>query len=569
MLSQYPMMPAVAFIILPTLFLRGIFLPIPSEAAPWYHEHMAGDIRSYWKSVLLCGTSLWMGITFGAALLGGKPLREKVLPALLAAAAIATVMSVLLSPYPQTSWIGFTLHYEGAFALFAYLLALWYFSEMITVPGGAVWLLRTLGLVATINAVIGATAGFGHNLWETDLGHWLMGVSDVPVTHYFAGSRMAAGTVFQPNHYGMLMATLGSVALAMTFYETRWWRVAWGAVLTGSVLALVFSQSRAAVLVFLAVSMVYLGNRFIRKRNWRRPKITVVIPVAAIVILLLALPSVRSAIANLAKRTVTLSFAYKKDYLVKALGLKDNIVRLRLENATFILARRDASSWFFGREGEAALRIVAAEGERGGWSTARLPEVESELSWRPQGNVRLHGPDLDVYFFSTINQLYVADTNQRLYPELAMSAYQPNGWEGLFSGRGYIWTRTLEIFRRNPWFGTGPGTFAMAYPNDDLLNKYRFSQNLDEDKGHGIWASFLVQLGLIGVILYTLPVVYIAFACWRRGGALAPVFLAGMAAFVLSSLTNDSTVGVTPVFCVLAGLAMAYARTVKETDSGD
>ncbi|MCD8141273.1 MAG: O-antigen ligase family protein [Planctomycetaceae bacterium] len=150
-----------------------------------------------------------------------------------------------------------------------------------------------------------------------------------------------------------------------------------------------------------------------------------------------------------------------------------------------------------------------------------------------------------------------------------MSTYLPHGWEGLFSGRGYIWTRTLEIFRRNPWFGTGPGTFAMAFPNDDILNKYRFTQNMDEDKGHGIWASFLVQLGLVGVMLYTLPVVYIVYKCWRRGGALAPVFLAGMGAFILSSLTNDSTVGVTPVFCVLAGLAMANARAVFETGSGD
>ncbi|MCD8141274.1 MAG: hypothetical protein LUE17_16170 [Planctomycetaceae bacterium] len=412
MLARQPMVPAVAFILLPTLFLRGIFLPIPSEAAPWYHEHMAGDIRSYWKSVLLCGCSLWMAVTVVAALVDGRHLREKILPALLAAAAIATVTSALLSPYPQTSWNGFTLHYEGAFALLAYLVGIWYCAEMIAMPGGAVWLLRTLGLVAAVNAIIGATAGFGHNLWETELGHWLMGVSDVPVTHYFAGSRMAAGTVFQPNHYGMLMATLGSVALAMTFYEKRWWRVAWGTVLTGSVLALVFSQSRAAVFVFLAVSLVYLGSRLLHKRDWRRPKMAVALPIIAVAIVLLILPSVRSAIVNLAKRTTTLSFAYKQDFLIKAIGLQDNLIRLRLTDATYILARRDAASWFFGREGESALRIVTGEGKQGDWSTAPLPEIESQLSWRRQGNVRLCGPDLDCYFFSTIPQLYIADTNQ-------------------------------------------------------------------------------------------------------------------------------------------------------------
>lgn len=565
-------LPAFAFAIVPVLILRGTFPFIVPEAQPYWSGYIAGDIRSWWKAVTLIGIALWMLVQTAVRLYAGWRPRERLLPALLGLAALATLVSTLLSPYRQTSWLGYTFHYEGAFALLAYLIAIWYVAEMADSPHSRIWLLRTLGVIALINAAIGFTAGFGFYLWESEFGRWLMGVGGLSVTYNFAGSRMASGTVFQPNHYGMLMATFGVVALGMTPLERRGWRVFWAVTLTASFCAVLFSQSRAGLFVFVFMTVVYLAWQLVlyKRRSGGAVSSSRLLAYIAGFCLVLgglaAIRDVREAFLRLAVRSASLSNPGKKDYLVKAVGLESNRIRIRLQDdAVLLLARGGGGSWAMRREaGGGVLALAASEPDAEGWLTAAIPEIDGgTLSWNRRGNVHLRAPDVDMEFFSIGTRLYVVDTHYRLYADLPLTTYEPNGYEGLFNGRGYIWRRSLEAARRNPWFGTGPGTMIMAFPNKDLLNKQRFSQGQDEDKGHGIWASFLVQLGVIGVMLYGLSAGYVIAVAVRRGGSFSALLVAGMAAYLICSLTNDSTVGVTPVYCVLAGLAVANARHAK------
>ncbi len=82
----------------------------------------------------------------------------------------------------------------------------------------------------------------------------------------------------------------------------------------------------------------------------------------------------------------------------------------------------------------------------------------------------------------------------------------------------------------------------------------------DEDKGHGIWITFLVQLGILGLVAFLAPAAYALIRGIGRGDALSGPIVLAMIAYLLGSLTNDSTVGVTPIFCVLAGLAAGPRR---------
>ncbi len=172
---------------------------------------------------------------------------------------------------------------------------------------------------------------------------------------------------------------------------------------------------------------------------------------------------------------------------------------------------------------------------------------------------------MNLEFFTRGAELFAVDqtkTNLRLRTDIPLSKYVPNGYElsGLLAGRGYIWARSLEQWRERPIFGWGPGSLPLVFPNGELLFKQRYSQNEDEDKGHSLYVASLVQMGAIGALLYFLPFGYALCVAARNGSALRLPLLLAMAAYLVCGLTNDSTPGVTPLFCVFAGLAAAGAR---------
>ena len=41
----------------------------------------------------------------------------------------------------------------------------------------------------------------------------------------------------------------------------------------------------------------------------------------------------------------------------------------------------------------------------------------------------------------------------------------PRKFDHLFSYRYYIWSRTIPLILKHPWFGHGPQTFALFFPN--------------------------------------------------------------------------------------------------------
>ena len=67
---------------------------------------------------------------------------------------------------------------------------------------------------------------------------------------------------------------------------------------------------------------------------------------------------------------------------------------------------------------------------------------------------------------------------------------------------------------------------------------------------------------IVGTLLYTAMIVYVLLCKPWSVSPLGFPLVMGIAAYLLGAVTNDSTVGVTPVFCVLLGLAASQRRNV-------
>lgn len=573
-LSIWRIVPAVAWVVLPTLIVRGHFTPVLAEAGHLWESAFYGDTRAWWKAVFVCGIGMWMLAHLLIRLLAGWRPHCRRFAVLLGVAALSTGISTFFSPFPQTSWLGYTSFYEGAAVLFSYLVAAWYVAEMVDTDASRLLLIRVVGGIGLLNGCHGIAEGFGWHFWRSDLGLWLMGANRDDVIYQFTGSRMAYGTVFQPNHYGMLMAMLGALALGMVFADrSRGWRIFWVGTFFVAAAGIFFSNSRAGALTFLGITVVFIGVRCIQA--WRAGDVfqairkrlsgTMLIGIVlgcAVVALFFTASTTRNALGRLAERSRAWFYPMTRNPEILTVGLSENRIRIRLADEMLVLGKRLPNTWMVSREGETGRGtelVFRPKGKK--WHEAPIPGVtDGFLSYRNEGNVRLTAPDTTLDFYAIGASLWAIDPGTKLaYAELPMSPYPVSGREGFLSGRGFLWSRLWSMIREHPLFGTGPGTFALVFPNQYFLDKMRFSFGQNADKGHGIWAMFAVQLGIVGLLAYCLPVGYAVSRTFRQGAMLRTPILLGMSAYLICALTNDSTVGVTPIFCALVGIGLSEA----------
>jgi len=87
-------------------------------------------------------------------------------------------------------------------------------------------------------------------------------------------------------------------------------------------------------------------------------------------------------------------------------------------------------------------------------------------------------------------------------------------FEGRWMGRFQVQADAVRVFLRNPWSGTGAGSFEAVYPAHQTVCDDRAFDN-----AHSDWAQFLMETGLLGVLAAALVVR--AVLPWARAGARA------------------------------------------------
>ena len=571
-MSAWNWLPALCFAVLPALIVRRKWIIVAADATEWWGDYFIGDIRTWWKAAFTLGIVAWMLCLVVCRIVSGWRAKRKPLALLAVGASCAILAATWLSPFPYTRWAGYTGLYEGALAFLAYLFALWYVSEMEQ-PSKRMLVIRAVIVVAAINIVLAILAGVHHDFWQSELGTWVIGLPKSMIRYNFANTNMASGTAYQPNHYGMLMAMIGSLSLGMIFVESkRFWRNIWIGIYTFSIISLLFSRSRAGTMVLITLTIIFSA---VKLYGWRKynisylrltkpglKKLALAASAILLVVLLFAFLGFGEAGKVFLERSAQLFTKMPLNSEITDVALADNVITVKTLTRTVAIGKLSATSWYATPEN--ARRSVLQFTQQGEWRVAQLPGVnKTTLSVNQRGNALLRGPDTNLEFFALGAELFAVDqtkTNLRLRTDIPFSTYTPTGYEGFLSARGYIWARSLEKWRERPWFGWGPGSLPLVFPNQELLNKKRYSWGADEDKGHSILVTFLVQTGIIGTILYFLPFGYALYVLARSKATLRMPLLLAMSAYIVCGLTNDSTTGVTPLFCVFAGLAVAEAK---------
>lgn len=165
------------------------------------------------------------------------------------------------------------------------------------------------------------------------------------------------------------------------------------------------------------------------------------------------------------------------------------------------------------------------------------------------------------------------DLNEKIPSLLFKNEYFANG-------RGFIWSRSIPIMFRieNILVGTGPDTFAIAFPQEDMAAKTRTHGNPDiiVDKPHNLFIQTSVNTGLISLII--IMSVFVMYIVTTIKNILSDktinsvIFttrlgiLGGIIGYLITGLTTDSVVSVAPIFWLLLGVGFAV-NNIKDKDA--
>ncbi len=149
------------------------------------------------------------------------------------------------------------------------------------------------------------------------------------------------------------------------------------------------------------------------------------------------------------------------------------------------------------------------------------------------------------------------------------------GIERLGSNRGYIWSRSIPLLKKHIILGSGPDSFALEFPQQDVKGKLMFLGNpyVIVDKPHNIYLQTAINTGVLSlVILMALYILFIvqtirSVFAEKTASDLTAIrlgLMAGVIAYLFAGLATDSVVSVAPVFWSMLGIGFGAAYTAEE-----
>lgn len=133
------------------------------------------------------------------------------------------------------------------------------------------------------------------------------------------------------------------------------------------------------------------------------------------------------------------------------------------------------------------------------------------------------------------------------------------------NGRGYSWSKLLEIFKELPLHrklvGTGPETLSyemLSRFNDEMHELFGFHF----DNAHNDLLQYLITVGLLGMLTYVMLVVSAVRSCLKAENVIGRAMILPIVAFFAQSLVNITQPITTPLFFVF--LAFSQCRPYEE-----
>lgn len=149
------------------------------------------------------------------------------------------------------------------------------------------------------------------------------------------------------------------------------------------------------------------------------------------------------------------------------------------------------------------------------------------------------------------------------------------GKEELLTSRIYIWSRAIPKIFEKPLLGYGPDTFEVVFPNYDYIGLYKAydTTNMIVDKPHNTYIQIAINIGIIALILSIILMLiyfnkYIKFVLRNSNNLKIDKYYyaitTAIISFLIAAIMYDSTIAITPIFCILLGVGIRLSTEYEK-----
>ena len=550
----------------------------------WFTEQeTTSDFFLYYKSTFLIAMAIWMIVLL---IMKGKEKNWlKTLPKFMVPIGLYGVfilISMITSKDHRFSLEGINDQYESGFVLLAYLVFFVYAYVTIKHEGELQYVMKAWLISIGVLCILGLLQVTGHDFYATNFGKKLITNRELwehldSVSFSFGKNRVYL-TLYNPNYVGVYVSlALPILCILLLFCKKKQVKIVTALLSVGMVIAMIGSESKTAVLsiatVFLCAVVLF------RKKLLQYWKYLLGVFIGLIVVFLGVDTMIHHAFTNNIKNSIQSMKEVKVPTVTAVETLEDEVVIHYKGTPIHIqYSRNNTQISFELKDGQG--NIIPSSASDGSlyinderFEGISLTPVSFEEFYGFQVSV---GTEFEWYFSNEVG-------------ERGYYYYTPYGkWdkinnppsvkikENIFSGRGYLWSRTLPLLKNPKYFflGSGPDTFTIVFPQDDYigmeLNGYKGSI---VTKPHNLYLQIAVQTGVPSLIAFlALCFWYIGQSFrlyWKREfktyyEQVGVGILLAVLGYLVAGIVNDSTVCVAPIFWVLLGIGFSINQTLLQ-----
>ncbi len=580
-----PIMFAIAVI---PLIVRITYYDPELSGYSWFStDNWLMDMFMYYKNqaIMLLDGVLVIGFVY---LLFRKKLSMPITFLPLAIYFILVVFSSLASVAPIQTWNGFYAMLESAFAIFGYCMICYYAFAVIKSETQLKIIFSVFFVGVFILCAIGISQFFGYDFYMTDLGKDLIFPSKYAghkdsLTLAFGEGRVYA-SLFNPNYVGVYACILMPLLVVLAFSaKKKGYAIFYIVLLSMVIVCLVGAKSKTAVLTIIPCMLFML--LYFGKNHWKK-----MIPIYLVSIIVFIglnmLQGETSVVSNTVDRVIQ-DVVEKKVYELSDITLNDEDYTVTYNGETLrIKYNKDESDTY-------NIEIVDLNGNKVATRTNETKDGYALEDAKYEGLEFIFGMDSNKHVGFSIkvgdNKFFVFYSEQDktyLYTNLygrSTKLYSSETYDsfvfslmGGFSGRGYIWSKSIPILKETLILGSGPDTYALMFPQYDYVSLIQNGWKTQLiTKPHSMYLQTGIQTGVLSLIAFLVFNLWYIVCCFKlyykrelstfTESCGAGIFIATIS-FMIAGLVNDSTIGVSIIYWALLGIGFACNHMIRKQD---
>lgn len=574
---------SVVLIIIPLIVRTNDRTPTDEELLIWTNN-VIWEHFSYYKSFwLIIVGAVILFTAFSALVVGEAKLDFKKLknPVYIAAViyAVFVILSSVFSDYKQTAFSGIAARHESVFVLLAYIVVLLTARSFVKDEASARSFLYIFIVSAVLIGIIGTFQTFGMDIFKTDFGKRLVLGGYNGVYNIDVGYNKTYATLYNPNCVGLYAAFLTPIFFFTGLFIGKRKPLKYTCFfvcllmlicLFGSGSVAGYIGFFAAVVVSAVVLTIYMAKFGEHKRLFFGSLAGTL--VVALILVFANFSFVRDFIVYNFNMDGSKYGHYIQDLEVEAnraiITTEYGCITLRASDSGFALVDSDSNTITPDsvNEEETFVQYFYNFAQIG---QVELRYVDTTCYVKVGGIGFLFGQWEDGRLTALSMQSTPVDINEEI-PSIGFKDL-----EHMATGRGFIWSRSIPLMLNNIFIGGGPDSYAYQFPQHDLLGKIRGVGDpyVIVDKPHNTYMQIGINTGMISLLAIVFIFGYYVVTSVRTilskkannkflfGLSLG--LLTGVSAYLVCSLSTDSTVSVSPIFYAGLGFALAVNEICK------